>query len=486
MKRLNGVDAMCLYSETPQVHTHTLKIGVLDVSGVRGGYSFDSFRDTAYRRLLGLEPLRYQLVEIPLKFHHPMWRENAAIDPNYHVRRIQVPAPGGRRQLDDVIGDIASVPLSRDRPLWQMYVAEGVAGNRVAVIWKVHHALADGIASVNIITKALRSPDSLVQEGLVARPDVVPGCRSLLAAALRDHLRQMAALPKLIWDTGEGTTRVWRRAHQRQADPRLRRPITPPQSFLNHVVSPGRRFATAPLALSDVKETSRTLGITINNLVLAVAAGAIRKMLLQYDGRADSPLIAGVPASFNKSPDRLSGNEFGYMTPLLPVHVCDRLERVRLTAQAGTIAKENFTSLGPTLMASWLNYLPPVIAPTIFRWQSRRWSSGMVMNLTISNVPGPRQTSSIDGAPITEIYSVGPLAAGSAMNITVWSYADQLAISALTDDLTVDDPHEVTDAMVDEFREIQRAAGISAGFSADASPPRGHTDCSTSLPTDRD
>ncbi|MBV9637994.1 MAG: wax ester/triacylglycerol synthase family O-acyltransferase [Mycobacteriaceae bacterium] len=464
MKRLSGVDAMLLYSETPQIHTHTLKVGLLDVSNIRGGYSFEKFRNRAAPRLLGLAPLRYQLVGIPLKFHHPMWRENASIDPSYHVRRIDVPAPGGRRELDQVIGIIAGCPLSRDRPLWQMYVAEGVAGGRVAVIWKVHHALADGIASANMIAKALRSPDSLVQEGLAARPDVVPSNRHLLEAALRDHLKQLAALPKLIWNSGEGIVRVWQQARKRQADAQLRRPIAPPKSFINHVVSPGRLFATAPLPLADVKQTSKALGVTINDLVLAMAAGALRKLLLHYDGRADSPLVAGVPVSFDRSVDRLNGNEIGYVTPPLLVNIEDRLDRVRMTAQATAIAKENFHLRGPTLMASWLNYLPPPLAPAMFRWQSRRWTSGMAMNLTISNVPGPRQISSFDGATITEIYSVGPLAAGSALNITVWSYADQLAISVLTDDVTVDDPHEVTDAMTQEFAEIRLAVGLSTAI----------------------
>jgi diacylglycerol O-acyltransferase / wax synthase len=130
MKRLSGVDAMLLYSEAPEIHMHTLKIGVLDVSEIRGGYTFESFRDVAYPRLLGLEPLRYQLVATPLRFHHPKWREHCPIDMDYHIRRVGVPAPGGRRELDKLIGEIAAVPLSRERPLWRMYVVEGVGPRR--------------------------------------------------------------------------------------------------------------------------------------------------------------------------------------------------------------------------------------------------------------------------------------------------------------------------------------------------------------------
>lgn len=139
------------------------------------------------------------------------------------------------------------------------------------------------------------------------------------------------------------------------------------------------------------------------------------------------------------------------MTPSLAVHIDNPLERVRLTATATAIAKENHQLLGPSLLPAWLSYLPPSLAPPFFRAQARRVESASVMNLTISNVPGPRERGFIEGATVS----------GSGMNITVWSYADQLAISVLTDDRTLDDPHEATDAMLDAFGEIRAAAGIT-------------------------
>lgn len=457
MQRLNGLDAMLLYSETPEIHMHTLKIGVLDIANVEGGYSFELFRDTAYPRLYALAPLRYQLVEIPFKFHHPMWRQNPDIDLDYHIQRVQIPGPGGRRELDRMIGEIASTPLDRSRPLWQMYVAEGLADHRVAVIHKVHHVLADGVASANMMAKAISSAEPTVQ-GSIGTTTVE---NQLIRAAARDHVRQIRRLPKLVRETAAGVSRVRRRSRERGGHPDLARQFAAPRTFINHVVTPGRRFATAPLALADVKETSKRLGVTLNDMVLAMAAGALRELLLRYDGSADSPLLAGVPVSFNTSPDRLTGNEFSYMTPSLPVHIEDPLERVKLTSLATTIAKETYQLLGPKVVASWLTYLPPALAAWAFRWQSRRVESAKIMNLTISNVPGPRERGHVAGATINEIYSVGPIVAGSGLNITVWSYVDQLNISVLTDDLTLDDPHEATDALIRAFAEIRSAAGIS-------------------------
>jgi WS/DGAT/MGAT family acyltransferase len=458
MRRLNGVDALMLYSETPEIHMHTLKIGILDVSGVEGGFTFDLFRDVAYPRLMALPALRYQLVDVPLKLHHPMWVENEDIDLTYHLRRARVPAPGGRRELDQLIGEIASTPLDRTRPLWEMYIAEGLADDRIAIIHKVHHVLADGIASANQMAKAMEPPEAAA----ATPPDMSAQTRgSLLKAAGRDHARLIGKLPRLVRETAGGVSRVRRRAKERGEHPDLARNFAPPQTFLNHVVTPGRRFATAPLALSDAKETSKHLGVTLNDIVLATAAGALRKLLLRYDGKADSPLIAGVPVSYNPSRERLVGNEFTYMTPSLPVHIDDPIERVKLTSVATSIAKENNQLLGPTVLPAWLSYLPPALAPGVFRRQARTVESASVMNLIISNVPGPRERGNIEGAVVSEIYSVGPVVAGSGLNITVWSYVDQLAVSVLTDDLTLDDPHEATDAMIDAFIEIRRAAGLS-------------------------
>ncbi len=235
----------------------------------------------------------------------------------------------------------------------------------------------------------------------------------------------------------------------------------PPPTFINHVVTPGRRFATATLALADVKETSKALGITLNDVVLACAAGALRELLLRHDGRADAPLIVSVPVALDTSPTRLTGNNVFGLNASLPVHIADPLERARTTSAAMRIAKEDLHLMGGETMAQWATYLPPNLSPPIFRWVARREAQSRMMNLLISNVPGPRERGSTGGATVSEIYSVGPLLAGSGMNITVWSYVDQLNVSVLTDDVTLDDTHEATDAMVSAFIELRAAAGLS-------------------------
>jgi len=464
VKRLGGWDAMLLYSETPDVHMHTLKVAVIDATDFEGDYSFDRFCSILHRRLHLLEPLRYRLVDIPFQLHRPMWLENCEIDFDYHVRRARVASPGGRRELDGVIGEIASTPLDRSRPLWEFHFVEGMANGRFAVVGKVHHALADGIASGNMMARAMDLRGSVQDERDRYVTDVPPSKGELLREAGRDHLHQIAQLPRLVRHTVSGVARVRRRHREEPGgdeEAAFARNFHPPATFINHVISSRRTFATAAMALADVKQTSKHLGVTINDLVLAMSAGALRELLLRYDGHADEPIIASVPTSLDTSPDRVIGNRLGGMLVSLPVQVTDPLERVRLVHLATGIAKANYLLLGPDLMSRWMAYLPPALAPPAFRWLSRREAQNKLFNVPISNVPGPRERGRIAGAPLSEIYSVGPLVAGAGMNITVWSYVDQINISVITDDRTLDDTHEATDAMIHAFAEIRSAAGLS-------------------------
>src|SRR5215210_2544337 len=160
MKRLNGMDALLLYSESPNVHTHTLKIAIFSSEDRESRADFDAFRRSLERRLPRLEPLRYKLVEIPWRLHHPMWLQNCGVDLDYHLRRLRVPPPGGRRELDRVIGEVAGTQLDRRYPLWEFYFAEGLAQGRWALIAKVHHALADGVASANLLARLMDGDDA--------------------------------------------------------------------------------------------------------------------------------------------------------------------------------------------------------------------------------------------------------------------------------------------------------------------------------------
>jgi diacylglycerol O-acyltransferase len=438
---------------------HTLKLAVIDVSELGDRqFGIDEFRQVIHGRLYKLDPFRYELVDIPFKFHHPMWRENCEVDISYHVRPHRLESPGGRRELDEAVGEIASTALDRSRPLWEMYFIEGLANGRIAVLGKIHHALADGVASANLLARGMDlqagpdDRDSYATDPAPTRPELV-------RTAFGDHLRQIGRLPGVMRYTAQGMGRV--RRSPKKLSPELTRPFTPPPSFMNHRVDAQRKFATATLALADVKQTGKTLNATINDMVLAMSTGALRQLSLKYDGHADHPLLASVPVSFDFSRDRISGNRFSGVMMTLPVQLEDPLARVQAVHDAAVDAKDTHNLLGPELVSRWSAYFPPAPAERLFHWLAEKDGQNKVLNIPISNVPGPREPGRVGGALVTEIYSVGPLTTGSGLNITVWSYVDQLNISVLSDGATLEDPHELTDAMIEAFVEIRRAAGIS-------------------------
>jgi len=438
---------------------HTLKLAVIELDDLEGRkFGIDEFRKVIHSRLYKLDPFRYELIDIPFKFHHPMWRENCEVDLDYHVRPYRVDSPGGRRQLDDAVGRIASTPLDRSKPLWEMYFIEGLANGRIAVLGKIHHALADGVASANLLARGMDLQSGPADRDSYAM-DPAPGRSELVRTAFADHLRQIRRLPGVMRYTAQGIGRV--RKSSKKLSPELTRPFTPPPSFMNHRVDAQRKFATTTLALADVKQTAKQLGVTINDMVLAISAGALRRLSLKYDGRADHPLLASVPVSFDFSPDRISGNYFTGVMMVVPIQLNDPLERVQAVHDAAVDAKETHHLLGPELVSRWAAYFPPAPAERLFHWLADKDGQNKVLNIPISNVPGPREPGRVGGALVTQIYSVGPLTTGSGLNITVWSYVDQLNISVLSDGATLLDPHELTDAMIDAFIEIRRAAGLS-------------------------
>ena len=254
------------------------------------------------------------------------------------MRLPVAPHPGGRRDLDHLIAEAAREPLDLSRPPWEMYFVEGVVGNRIAVVTKVHHALAYGVAAANRSAHAV-VPMWTPPKVAPTRSCTLPSSAELLRAAGRYHVTQLKGLPKVVGDTvsvfaGFGAARE----HVRPGE--LPSQQSPPRTFINHVVDPGRRFATATMSLADIKQTSKYFEGTINDLVLATASGALRDLLLGHDGQSDQPLIASVAVNTDPSPDRISGNALGGLFVSLPVHVEDPVQRVRLVSIATRHAKE--------------------------------------------------------------------------------------------------------------------------------------------------
>ena len=472
MERLSGLDASFLYNETPTLHMHTLKYAVLDVTTVPGGYDIERFRHELASRLHLLPPFRRRVVEVPGGLHHPVWIEDPDFDLDYHVRRVGVPPPGGRREMDEVISEIASWPLDRSRPLWEIWILEGLAEGTVGFLAKVHHAVADGVAAAALLANVMspsadeidpRPPESPWQ------PEPVPSQWRLLLDALIDFIRDAGRLPGLLRRTVPRLRAV--AAHRKTATIATPRPMLDTERTpFNGALTPHRAFATATLSLDEVKAVKTAFGVTLNDVVLGIVAGSLRAWLEKRDALPTKPLVAGVPVSTDDPGEisRLGGNKVSNLFTSLRTDLEDPVARLHAIHEVTSAAKVVHNLLGADMMADWSEYTPPRPYAAFMRLYGRLRLADKhkpPINLVVSNVPGPREPLYTAGARLDGIYSVGPIVEGVGLNVTVWSYCGQLNVGVIACREHVRDPHEITDGMAAALAEL---VALAANASRDA------------------
>ncbi len=457
MQRLSGLDAGFLHMETPAMHLHTLKIGIVDPATTPGGYDFGRFRAVLADRLHLLPPFRRTVVEVPLGLHHPVWVEDRTFDLDQHLLRVAVPAPGTTRELDELIGRIAGRPLDRSRPLWEMWVVEGLADGRVAFVTKVHHAAADGVAASAMLANVM-SPDPEPSPVVAPRfrGDRRPSGPELVVRAFADHVGQFFRLPALLRRTWHAVRAVLSmRAGEEFEAPR---PILDAaRAPFNGALSPGRAFASGSLPLADFRTVKAAFGVTVNDVVLGVVGGALRRVLeTRGQWPLDRSLTCSVPVGVDGPEDgpRLIGNRVSNLFTTLATDVDDPVERLRRIHRVTADAKRMQDALGKDFMESWVEYTPPPLLKAFMRTYSRRRFADRhrpPQNLVVSNVPGPRTPLHVAGARLTDLFSVGPILEGMALNVTVWSYVDRMNVSVLADRERFPALHDLTDAMAAEL-----------------------------------
>ncbi len=462
VERLSGLDAGFLYTESPTVHLHTLKIGIIDPDSAPGGYDFERFVAVLEERLHLLPPFRRRVVPVPLGLHHPLWVEDADFDIRRHVRRVRAPAPGGPREMDSCVAEVASTPLPRDRPLWEICVVEGLADGRVGFITKLHHAAADGMTAARLLANVMTSGPEESLAPAVAPPEPwrgepTPGRYRLLRDALVDGLRLLLALPGLLLRTLGRLPAVVRA--RRTATERPPAAFAGPATSFSGELTARRGFASCVLPLDDFRTVKEAFAVTINDVVLACVAGALRAHLKAGGEPLDRPLVASVPLS-SDAPDtsRLIGNRTSNLLTALAVHVDDPVERLRSTGRVTASAKAVQDALGAETMERWVEYAPSFVYRLLWGRLVPRVHRPPV-NVIVSNVAGPREPLFIAGAELVGLQSVGPLLEDVGLNVTVWSYRGSMQVAVLCCPDTLPDPYVVTDGMAAALAELVDRAG---------------------------
>ena len=479
MERLSGLDANFLYNETASEPMHTLKVAVLEPPP-GGTPPLDLLRERVGRRMAAWPAFGRRIVRVPLDLHHPLWVDAGPLDLDYHVRSARIPAPGTGQEMDRLVARLAEQPLERDRPLWQAWLLEGRADGRVAVLVKVHHAVADGVAATALLASIMSTSPEVSDLGPPAPPraEAVPGRSQLVLVALRESLADLRRLPAVIRDTRARMARrrvaaAGQRAAEGVAPPRpvLDTPVT----SLNRAITGRRAVATTSLPLAPMLEAKRAAGVTLNDVLLTVVGGAVMDVLARRGEHPDRPLSAGVPVSSDPPPlpgrpPRVSGNKVSNLFVSLCTDEPDPVRRLGAVHRSTTSAKELHAALGGDLMETWLAYTPP----RPYSWLMRMYSGLSVadlhrapFNLVVSNVPGPRAPLYVEGARLVEFFSAGPVLEGIGVNITAWSYLDHLDVMVTSCARALPRPAELTAGLHQQLDALTAALGTTpAGTTA--------------------
>jgi WS/DGAT/MGAT family acyltransferase len=464
MRRLSGQDASFLYTETPTVLMHTLKIQILET--VYDGTEYDILRERLEATLDVVPMLRQRVMFVPFNLHHPVMVDDPDFDLGSHIYRAALPAPGGDRELNQMISQIMCHRLDRQRPLWELWLLTGLANGQVAIVHKVHHCLADGAATVRYLSHAFEYQMDLVSPVASAstwQATPLPSGYRLVWRALTDHLKHdIRTFPSFI-----GT--MWRVAKRllvfnRDVGSPTVKWLTnpPPRTRLNHVLSARRSFTRRQLPLADVKQLAHKLGGTVNDVILALVAAALRDYLQFHNGLPKEPLATAIPVSAEEADEmRESGNHTSYLPTCLWTNIADPQERFRAIQHSTRLGKQELQVLGKGTFSQLMHFMPPFFT----LWKTRRKQrlrradrpgSKPMTNVIISNVPGPRKQLSGNYGTLVDLYSVGPLVEAVGLNITVWSYAGNLNISIMGCKKAVPDIERLADAMIAAMTELDQ------------------------------
>ena len=464
MERLTGLDAAFLYLENPTNHMHVAMTMVLDPSTVPGGYTFETIKEFIGGRLHLVPPFRRRLVEVPLNLAHPVWVEDPDFDLDFHIRRIGCPAPGGRRELGEMAGQIASTPLDRSRPLWELWVIEDLKQDRIGVVTKVHHSAIDGASGAELMVHLFDLEPEAADPPPAEEPpsEHIPSDLELLGHAAVSRFRKTVALPALIGRTASAVSRVVE--GRRNPDVAVgAAPLTAPRTPWNGTISSMRSVGFARVALDDVKALKTAFGCTVNDIVLGLCAGTLRQYLIDHDALPAEPLVATCPVSVRGDGPAGGGNQVSAMFTTLDTHLDDAAERIRAIQACTVGAKEEHKAVGADLLQNWAEYA----APNTFNLASRLYSSwGLadshrpIHNVVISNVPGPPFPMYYAGAEMVAAYPMGPVMEGVGLNITVMSYRGSVDIGFMVDRDLIPDVWSLADLVPDALAELQAAAGL--------------------------
>ena len=453
---------MFLSTETPAWHQHVGGLTILDARGAPN-FGFDRVR-SMLEDVLDLVPkYRMKLKEVPLHLDRPVWVDDPDFDIDRHLLRIAVPPPGGRHEVADLVGQLLSHQLDRSRPLWETWFIDGIAGDKVALFMKYHHSLMDGMSGASLAEQLFDLDPDPPPKPAAARPprrrreqepsdaelvlrSIVPTVRIPRRVATYGYQLARRGVALARHGLGGGATQ-----------------LTAPDTPFNGEVGPHRKLAFASVSLDDVKRLKKELDVKVNDIILALSSGALRRYLEGLGELPDEPLVAQVPISTRVGDDRDQTNQVASMMVPIATNVADPVERVRAIYESSQSGK----AMTEAVRARRIQSLGEVAPPLLFNVASRAvWAAKLsgrapaIGNVVISNVPGPPFDLYTGGARVVGIYSASVIIFNLGLNITVMSYGDRVDFGITVDPDLVPDPWDIAEGIGVALAELLRATDL--------------------------
>ena len=472
MKQLGGIDATFLYMETPETPMHVAGLTLYEPPEDFSGSFFVHFKEFFLTRMHLAPIFEKKLARTVLELDHPLWVDAGELDFDYHLRRATLPSPGTWRQLEEMVGDLHSVPLDRSRPLWQFTVIDGLDDGNVAIYSKVHHAAVDGGAGMAIaaalydISPVPRTVKPPPPKKKVRKPSIeeraILGINDAVQNVMRQQLNVMQAIPQVLGTLTDMLAPLKGADGKPAAGPGI--PGIPdvlaPKTPFNVTITSQRSYAARALSLTDAKLVSKATGTKINDVVMAICAGALRPYLAERKALPKKPLIAFVPISLREPGNADASNQvFGMLCPIA-TQIEDPLERLKSIQKTANDSKSLAGTVKDVSPKDFSLLGAPILLPGLAQFFGRTGLADLMpstTNLTISNVPGPPFPLYCAGAKILAMYPVSIPVHGIALNITVQSYQDKLNFAITADRRAVPDPQALADLFEPALEELKQA-----------------------------
>lgn len=460
--RLSAQDAAFLYLERPAMHMHVAGLSVLDPRTTPNErLAFEDLVEVLMSRVHLVPRFRQKVVFVPGNLARPVWVDDEDFDVDFHLRRAALPAPGGRRELADFVQRVHSRPLDRSKPLWELYFVEGLEDGLIAILTKVHHAMIDGISGVDIATVMFDfQPEPTILTPEPWTPEKEPTGAELIRDALRDQVANPTAavaagaqsLMRTPLRVTQGVAAVLGGVRE------LAGLGTPPRGPFDRAIGPNRRFAMADAPVQRFKDVKNAVGGTVNDVVLAVMAGSLQKVLkARREPTRGRTLRAMVPVSVRTEGEKMAlGNRVTLTFVDLPVGPMDPVRRLHRITEATRGLKDSMMAVGADAIMNLGTWAPPTLHALAARLVSRgRW-----FNLVVSNVPGPQVPMYIAGARLLVNYPVMPLAENVALSVAVTSLAGTMGFGFTGDWAGTPDIDFMASSLEEALDDLCKAAGV--------------------------